>query len=159
MHTNLWNFWVSTGKRCWISALPLKIPSRYTHRLCTSIHTSNRALIRFNLSSHDKASSSNSWQDWGTYNSLFRYVVFLYKYEYGWSLKKYLVVRREFHGRHRVNVFLHFVEEIIPSTNQFAFLLVVDQLQDVTTPYFTDLVINNLKPVIIDNINWLASQF
>ena len=78
-------------------------------------------------------------------NGLFWCFVFPYNYEHGWSRKKYLVIRREFHGSHGVNVLLHFVEKIIPSANQLAFLLVVDQLQDVTTPYLTDLVvINNL---------------
>ena len=83
-----------------------------------------------------------------TMNGLFRCFVFPYKYEYVWSRKNYLVVWREFHGGHRIDVLLHFVEEIIPSTNQFAFLLVVDQLQNVTTPYLTDLVINILKTIL-----------
>ena len=61
-----WNLCVSTGSRFLISALPAKIPSRYTHRLCTSIHTSNRALILFSLSSQPLASSSN------TYNHMLR---------------------------------------------------------------------------------------
>ena len=44
-----------------MSALPVKIPSRYTHRRWTSIHTSKMALILFNRSSQAMASSSNTW--------------------------------------------------------------------------------------------------
>ena len=60
--TYFWNLWVSTGSRCLMSALPVKMPSRYTQRRCTSIQTSNRAMMRFSLSSQLRASSSNTWE-------------------------------------------------------------------------------------------------
>lgn len=40
-----------------------------------------------------------------------------------------LVVGRELHGRHAVDVLLDLVEEVIPSTDQAALVLVVDQVQ------------------------------
>ncbi|OMH85517.1 hypothetical protein AX774_g906 [Zancudomyces culisetae] len=37
----------STGNKCLMSAEPRKIPSKYTHCLCTSIHTSNNTCTRY----------------------------------------------------------------------------------------------------------------
>ena len=76
----LWNRWVSTGRRALISALPLKIPSRYTHRRWTSIHTSNTSWMRFNFSSHWRASSSKTWGKMAvleiTYHNFLIYLLF-----------------------------------------------------------------------------------
>lgn len=58
----LWKRDVSTGNSVLMSALPENIPSKYTQRRCTSIQTSNNALMRFNFSSQVRASSSNTYK-------------------------------------------------------------------------------------------------
>ena len=52
---------------------------------------------------------------------------------------KLLVVRRELHGSHAVNVLLDLVKKVIPSSDQAALVLVVDQIQLIGLPHFADL--------------------
>lgn len=51
----------------------------------------------------------------------------------------HLVVWRQLHGSNAVDVFLHLVEQIVPTTNQATFVLIVYQLQFVRLPHFTHL--------------------
>ena len=54
----------------------------------------------------------------------------------------YLIVRRELHCGHTVDVFLDLVEEVIPSFDESDLVLVVDQVQFVAAPHFAHLVNN-----------------
>jgi hypothetical protein len=45
----------------------------------------------------------------------------------------------KFHGSHTVDVLFHFVEEIIPTTDQATFVLVADHLQLIGLPNLTHL--------------------
>lgn len=51
----------------------------------------------------------------------------------------YLVVWRKLHCRYTVDVLFDLVEEVIPTTNQTAFVLIVNQVQLIGVPYFTYL--------------------
>ena len=51
----------------------------------------------------------------------------------------YLVVWRQLHGRHAVDVFLDLVEEVIPASNQTTLVLIVHQVKLIWVPNFTDL--------------------
>ena len=51
----------------------------------------------------------------------------------------YLVIRRQFHRRHTVNVFLDLVEEVVPASNDPALVLVVDQVKLIALPDITHL--------------------
>lgn len=55
------------------------------------------------------------------------------------ALKVYLVVRRELHCRHTVDVFFDFVEKVIPAADQTAFVLIVNQVQFIRVPHFSYL--------------------
>lgn len=57
----------------------------------------------------------------------------------------YLVVWRQLHSRHAVNVLFYFVEKVIPSTNQTTFILVIDQVQFVGVPHFSYLKKKNVQ--------------
>lgn len=46
----------------------------------------------------------------------------------GGSSDWYLVIRRELHGRHAVDVLFDLIEEVIPATDQAALVLIVDQV-------------------------------
>ncbi len=60
----------------------------------------------------------------------------------------YLVVWRQLHGRHAVNVFLDLVEEVIPASNQTTLVLVVHQVELIRVPHFTDLRNKNHRIII-----------
>ena len=51
----------------------------------------------------------------------------------------YLVEGREFHGSDTVDVFLHFIEEIVPASDQTTLVLVVDHLQFIRLPNLAHL--------------------
>ena len=51
----------------------------------------------------------------------------------------YLVVRRELHGGHAVDVLFDLVEEVVPAADQAALVLVTDQVQFVRVPHFSYL--------------------
>lgn len=45
-----------------------------------------------------------------------------------WCRATDLVIRRQFHRRNTVDVFLHFIEEVVPTSNEATLVLIVDQL-------------------------------
>lgn len=51
----------SEGSCCLMSLEAKKMPSKYSHRLCTSTHASSTAFSFVRRSSHNAASSWNSW--------------------------------------------------------------------------------------------------
>lgn len=51
----------------------------------------------------------------------------------------YLVIRRKFHRSDTVDVFLDFVEEIVPSADNLALVLIVDQVQFIALPGLANL--------------------
>lgn len=55
----------------------------------------------------------------------------------------YLVVWRQLHGRHAVDVFFDLVEEVVPASDQTTLVLVVHQIELVRVPHFTDLRTKN----------------
>lgn len=62
----------------------------------------------------------------------------------------YLVIWRELHGRHTVDVLHDFVEEVIPASDQAAFVLVVDQVQFICIPHFPYLSGTRKRPLQIN---------
>ena len=54
-----------------------------------------------------------------------------------------LVVRRELHSSHTVNVLLDLVEQVIPATDEPTFVLVVNQLKLIGLPHLRHLQTEN----------------
>ena len=51
----------------------------------------------------------------------------------------HLVIRRELHGGHAVDVLFDLVEEVVPATDQATLVLIVNQVQLVSVPHFSYL--------------------
>lgn len=51
----------------------------------------------------------------------------------------YLVIRRQFHCRHTVDVFLDLVEEVIPTSDDATLVLVVDKIKFIALPDISHL--------------------
>lgn len=51
----------------------------------------------------------------------------------------YLVIGRQFHSCDTVDMLFDLGKEVIPATDQLALVLVVDEIQFIASPYFTDL--------------------
>lgn len=63
-------------------------------------------------------------------------------------MKLYLVIRRQLHGGHTVDVFFDFVEEVVPASNQPTLVLIVDQVQLIRVPHFTNLCRRNSEVLV-----------
>lgn len=50
-----------------------------------------------------------------------------------------LIIRRQFHSSNAVDVLLDFVEEVVPTSNDLALVLVVDKVQLIALPRFSNL--------------------
>lgn len=51
----------------------------------------------------------------------------------------YFVVRRQFHSSNGINMLFNFVEKIIPSSDNLTLVLIVDEIQFIALPRFTNL--------------------
>lgn len=60
----------------------------------------------------------------------------------------YLVVWRQLHGRHAVDMFFDLVEEVIPASDQTTLVLVVHQVELIRVPHLTDLRTKNHRIII-----------
>lgn len=102
-------------------------------------------MMRFSLSSQLKASSSNTYErkDEHGVNAVLKLICICKRLNCHFKTKMchtvYLVVRRQLHGRHAVDMLFDLVEEVVPASNQTALVLVVHQVELIRVPYFTDL--------------------